>query len=252
MDPVVEALAEEQAGLRALLVELTDSQWTAPTRCPGWDVSDVLTHLAQSDQMAIGSATGRFHEVLSELTKGLSGASSIDEGVAAMVAREKGAAPAEILDRWWRTATELVQVLDKTDLSARVMWVTGELSARSMATTRLAETWIHGGDIAGAIGSEPPYTDRLSHIARLAWRTLPYAFGTVGKTMSGPVAFRLVSPSGEVWDFLPDGAEAATTVTGSAADLCDVASRRKLATDTGLHAEGPDAGTVLEVVRTYA
>ena len=34
-----------------------------------------------------------------------------------------------------------IEALDGMDLSTRVMWVTGELSARSMATTRLAEAW---------------------------------------------------------------------------------------------------------------
>ena len=233
VDAVVEALAEEHAGLHGPLQKLTEDQWTAPTRCAGWDVSDVVTHLAQTDEMAIGSATGRYEEVLSGLTQGLSGASSIDDGVAAMVEREKGAAPEELLDRWWTNATGLVGVLDSMNLSTRVMWVTGELSARSMATTRLSETWIHAGDIASAVGADPPYSDRLFHIARLAWRTLPYAFGSVGKTMSGPIAFHLVSPSGENWDFEPDDPPT-TTLTGAASELCDVASRRRLASDTAL------------------
>ena len=74
------------------------------------------------------------------------------------------------------------------DPHARVTWVAGELSARTLATTRLAETWIHTGDVAPAFGSSSP-TVRLWHIARLAWRTLPYAFARPGAT--GPVAFEL-------------------------------------------------------------
>ena len=66
----------------------------------------------------------------------------------------------------------LVEVVGTMDLSARVTWVAGELSARSLATTRLAETWIHTGDVADALGVSLVPTDRLRQIARLAWRTL--------------------------------------------------------------------------------
>lgn len=253
MDPVLEALASEHEQLHGLVGSLTPDQWSAPTRCEGWDVSDVLIHLAQTDEMAIGSATGRYEEVLAGLVSGIAGASSLDAGVAAMVAREKaaGGSHAELAERWWSACRRLVEVLDSIDLSSRVMWVAGELSARSMATTRLAETWIHAGDIAGAVGAELPYTDRLLQIVRLAWRTLPYAFSTAGASMTGPVAFHLTSPSGEEWDFEPDE-PALTTISGSAAELCDVASRRVDASATSLRGDGPDAEVVLSLVRTYA
>ncbi len=39
------------------------------------------------------------------------------------------------------------------------------------ATTRLAEAWLHTGDVLEPLGIEQPATDRLWHIARLAWRT---------------------------------------------------------------------------------
>lgn len=251
MDPVVEDLAAEHLELKGMLDGLSEAELQSPTRCEGWDVRDVLIHLAQSDEMAVGSAQGRFGAVLSELTDGLKGGGSIDEGVALMVARERGRASSNLIGRWWTTANRLVEALDSMDLSKRVMWVTGELSARSMATTRLAETWIHSGDIASAVGIPQRPTDRLRQIARLAWRTLPYAFTSTGRTMTGPVAFRLTSPSGETWDLLPDE-PALTTISGSASDLCNVASRRVAASATSLVGEGPDADDVLALVRTYA
>ena len=251
MDPVVEDLGAEHVELKGLLEHLTEEQWLAPTRCEVWDVTDVVIHLAQTDEMAIGSASGRFVEVLAGLAAGLDGATSIDEGVARMVARERATTSAELLERWAAAAAGLVDALDSMDLSQQVMWVTGELSARSMATTRLAETWIHAGDIAGAVGVAQVPGDRLRQISRLAWRTLPYAFSSAGREMSGPVAFRLVSPSGESWDLLPEE-EAATTISGPAIDLCNVASRRVDASATALAGEGPDAQAVLELVRTYA
>jgi uncharacterized protein (TIGR03084 family) len=251
VDVVVEALAAQQDELSGLLSGVDDTGWRAPTRCEGWDVGDVVLHLAQSNEMAIASATGRFADAVAELTQGLGPAGSVDDGVARMVERERGLTGTDLRARWSSGANRLLDELNAMDLSTRVTWVAGELSARTLATTRLAETWIHTGDIALALGVTPPATDRLRFIARLAWRTLPYAFSLAGRTMSGPVAFRLVSPRGEAWDFLPEAA-AVTTITGSAAELCAVAARRVEASATELRGTGPDADDVLTLVRTYA
>ncbi len=251
MDPIVEALADQQAELALILERLTAADWRTPTRCDGWDVSDVVLHLAQSDEMAIASATVGWAGVASERTAAWSRASSVDEGVAVMVERERGMPTAGLLARWSTSADQLIEVLDAMDLSKRVTWVAGELSARTLATTRLAETWIHAGDVADAVGAELEDTDRLRLISRLAWRTLPYAFASAGLQMQGPVAFHLVAPNGEEWVFLPDETPV-TAITGSAVELCAIAARRRNPSETSLRGEGPDAENVLRLVRTYA
>ena len=63
--------------------------------------------------------------------------------------RQKGP---EVRERWQASADTFLKLLDAADLHQRVMWVAGELSARTLATTRLAETWIHAGDVATAFG----------------------------------------------------------------------------------------------------
>jgi uncharacterized protein (TIGR03084 family) len=251
VDEVVRALEAQHAERYGLLDGLTDPGWHAPTRCDGWDVADVLLHVAQTNEMAIGSATGRFVEVVADLTGGVRRGASVDDGAALMVERQRGRPAAEVLMRWSSGAARLLEVFNGIDLSTRVAWVAGDLSARTLATTRLAESWIHTGDIAAGLGVTLPPTDRLRPIARLAWRTLPYAFASVGRTVTGPVAFRLVSPGGEAWDFLPED-PAVTTIRGSAAELCAVAARRVEASATSLRGEGPDAADVLALMRTYA
>jgi len=251
VDEVVEVLAAQQSELAGVLEGLGDAGWRAPTGCEGWDVADVVLHLAQTDELAIASATGRFAEAAAALTAGLAPVGSVDAGAALMVQRQRGLAPAELRARWSSNAAALVEVLDAMDLSTRVTWVAGELSARTLTTTRLAETWIHTGDVAGALGVDLAPTDRLRLIARLAWRTLPYAFSSAQRTLTGPVAFRLVSPGGEAWNFVPD--EPPTTIiSGPAAELCAVAARRLEASATTLRAVGPDGDAVLALVRTYA
>jgi uncharacterized protein (TIGR03084 family) len=154
-------------------------------------------------------------------------------------------------ERWLDGVETLRAVLAAADPHERVLWVAGELTIRTLATTRLAETWIHTGDVAAAFGVSLTPTDRLCHIARLAWRTLPYAFMRAGRELHGPVAFELRAPSGAACDFVPDDAPR-TVVQGEVVELCNVAARRVEPTDTGLTATGPDADAVLELVRTYA
>jgi uncharacterized protein (TIGR03084 family) len=251
VDVVVRDLAAQQAELAALLDGLPAAGWHSPTRCEGWDVADVVTHLAQSDGLAVDSATGRFDPLTAD-ARGESGrAATIDEAAALMVESERGLPTDELAQRWSTGAARLVEVLDGMDLSTRVTWVAGEMSARSLATTRLAETWIHTGDVAEARNVTLPSTDRLRHIARLAWRTLPYAFAAAGRTMAGPVAFRLTSPGGQTWDFVPDE-PVVTTIEGAADELCAVAARRVEPLATSLRGTGPDVDAVLALVRTYA
>ncbi len=250
MDDVVGALAAQQDELSGILDGLTDDDWRVPTRCEGWDVADVVLHLAQTDEMALLSASGRMAPAGTAFRRA-PGAVTVDDAATIMVGRERGAPVADLRTRWSTGAARLLEELRGMDLSSRVTWVAGELSARTLTTTRLAETWIHTGDVADAVGLGLPPTGRLRLIARLAWRTLPYAFSSAGQEPSGPVAFRLTGPAGEAWDFVPEEPEI-TTISGPATDLCAVAARRVAPPDTSLRGEGPDAAEVLALVRTYA
>ncbi|HEV3227743.1 MAG TPA: maleylpyruvate isomerase family mycothiol-dependent enzyme, partial [Acidimicrobiales bacterium] len=221
----VHALEEQQAELMGLLDAISASDWDRPSRCDGWSVADVVLHVAQTNEMAIGSATGRFTEVLLALTEGVGPLADVDDGAARMVDGQRGAPSAALLDRYQDGARTLCAELRAGDPHARITWVAGELSLRTLATTRLAETWIHTGDVAEALGIALQPAARLGYIARLAWRTLPYAFARDGQELHGPVAFDLIGPAGEAWNFGTDGA-AATTIRGSGVDLCLVAARR--------------------------
>lgn len=251
MEAIVTALAEQHAELDRLLSSLGDGDWQRASRCDGWTVADVVLHLAQTDELATASAQGRYDEAVARLAQSMEPTASVDEGVDRMVARERDQPGAVIADRWRTGAAAVRQVLGSADPRQRVTWITSEMSIRTLATTRLAESWIHTGDVAVAFDALPAPTDRLWHIARLAWRTLPYAFAQAGRTLTGPVAFELRAPSGAAWRFVPDD-DPVTVIRGEGAELCQVAARRVAPEDTGLQGEGPDAEAVLELVRTYA
>ena len=245
------ALTEQQQELSDVLGSLQDDDWSRPSRCDGWSLADVVLHLAQTNEMAIGSAQGRFTDALETLTKGVQAAGNVDDGADLMVRHQRGAPPDAVRERWQQSADGLRAAISDNDPHRRVDWVAGTLTVRTLTVTRLAETWIHTGDVADALGSALSPAERLRYIARLGWRTLPYAFSRAGRALSGPVAFELEGPTGAEWSFQP-GEDASTIIRGDGVELCLVAARRVEPSATGLGGEGPDAAAVLELVRTYA
>jgi uncharacterized protein (TIGR03084 family) len=246
---IVAALAEQHAELYALVDDLTESELSGRSACAGWSISDVLLHLMQTDGLAYASAEGRFHEEVRRFTD--VGGRDLDDNVDALVRAERGMLGRAVVDEWWHGARFLRDKFADVEPNARVTWVAGTMAARSLATTRLAECWIHTGDIAEPLGRPIVASPRLWHVARLAWRTLPHAFGREGRTLAGPVAFRLAGPGDRSWTFEP-AEPAVTVVEGDGLDLVLVAARRKSAADSTLTASGPDADAVLELVRTWA
>ena len=251
MDEILAALAEQQAELDSLIHPIEDAAWAKPSRCDGWSVSDVVLHLAQTNEMALASLQHRMDAYLEEMLRGLPPTANVDDGAGAMVDKERGESPQAVYARLNAATTQMMGAYRAADPHDRVQWVAGTLSVHTLSTTRLAETWIHTNDVAYGLGVDLPSPDRLRHIARLAWRTLPYAFMRAGRELKGPVAFELTAPDGtNTWTFA-DG-DADTVVRGPVRDLCEVAGQRANAVDTALTAEGPDADAVLELVRTFA
>jgi uncharacterized protein (TIGR03084 family) len=252
MDEILIALAAQHAELAGLVDACTNGDWERPTRCEGWDVASVLLHLALTDEFATASAHGE----LDGFRDGFFGSAgrqtvSVDDAAAAQVEADRAAGGDAIRQRWRDASLAMRAAFAAGNPHRRVGWVSGLLSLQTLAATRLSECWIHTGDIASALGVELAPTDRLRHIARLAWRTLPYAFERADTEMHGPVALDLIGPNGEAWRFDPD-APARTTIRGSAAEFCEVAARRVDPGATHLAGTGPDAAAVLRLVRTYA
>ncbi|MGI8938008.1 MAG: maleylpyruvate isomerase family mycothiol-dependent enzyme, partial [Iamia sp.] len=214
-----------------------------------WAIADVVLHLAQTNELAAASAHGDLERVAKGW--GRPEGTTVDDAAGAAVTGERGASGAEVLARWRRSAEDMSDALARCDPASRLQWVAGDMAARTLATTRLAETWIHTGDVADGLGVELPASDRLWHIARLAHRTVPYALTRASEAAPGPVRFVLDAPTGaEKWRFGPD--DAPTAIAGPALDLCRVAGQRATAADTALVGTGPDADRVLTLVRTFA
>ncbi|MFI6322407.1 maleylpyruvate isomerase family mycothiol-dependent enzyme [Nonomuraea sp. NPDC050556] len=55
---IFDDLAAEYAQLDAVLSGLSDEQWSHPSAAEGWTIADVVLHLAQTEELAVASATG--------------------------------------------------------------------------------------------------------------------------------------------------------------------------------------------------
>jgi uncharacterized protein (TIGR03084 family) len=172
----------------------------------------------------------------------------VDEAMDRWVAAER-AEPEVVYPRWQAARRESVDVLRAADPDRASMWVSAPLRPATMATTRLAEHWAHTLDITGPLSIPYPDTVRLHHIARLAHRSLPYAFA-VAAEQPGPVRVELTGPDGQTWRFGPD--DAPSVISGPAGDFCRVGAQRLAPEDSGLTATGPHGGTALRVLRNYA
>jgi uncharacterized protein (TIGR03084 family) len=237
-------LAAEQDQLAAMLTGLAPAGWEKPSAAAGWSVSDVVLHLAQTEEMVVTTVSGH--------TAGFErepGGPSIDELAEQAVAAERGAPPEAVFGRWQAARQAALAALRGCAPARKLPWAASPLSPRTLATTRLAEHWAHALDIATPLGVPYPDTARLRHVAWLAMRTLPYAFALAGQ-QAPAVRSELTGPDGELWRFGPDDAPA--VISGPASAFCRVAAQRLAPAQSGLTAEGPGAAEALQLVRTYA
>ncbi len=242
---IFEDLAAEEERLEKILSGLDEAQWASASAADGWTIADVVLHLAQSEEAAAVTAT---HGTLRGGLGAVAG-ETVDARADAAVRAER-AAPAEVFARWQRARQAALAAMRDADPDRAVQWMVGTIKPATLATTRLAEHWAHGLDIAGPLGADFPDTDRLKHIAWLAHRTLPYALSLAGEP-AAQVRCELIAPDGEqVWRFGP--AEADSAITGAAGEFCRVAAQRLDPARSGLAASGPHGAAALRLVRTYA
>lgn len=242
---VFEALEAESTQLQGMLASLGHAEWDASSRCRGWSVSDVVLHLAQTEEAVTAFITG------SDLGIPMQGAANVDEVMSQWVAAERGGSEEQILERWRTAHRTALNALRSADPNQPIAWVAAPLKPRTLATTRLSEHWIHAHDIADPLGVDYADTDRLWHLCWLAHRTLGYAFIAAGHASAPDVYLELESPSGETWSFGEE--EAPVKIRGPVGEFCRVAARRLDAEDArGLESTGAGADDVLRLVRTYA
>lgn len=154
--------------LEAVLRELDPGEWRAPSRCEGWTVQDVVTHLSSTNAFwAFSISSGLAGEPTTFL-------STFDPvaSPAELVARAQGAPVSQTLDEFAAGNDSLAASLEAVDADG---WSTlaeappGHLPMRLVADHALWDSWIHERDILVPLGRTPVVEpDEVRHCLRYA------------------------------------------------------------------------------------
>jgi uncharacterized protein (TIGR03084 family) len=242
---LVDDLSAEQTVLQSLCADLSEDDWLIPTAARGWDVRDTISHLADTDEIAMDT----MDDGPRSLNRFVTQLASPKDVTLWGVLRGRRRSGAEVLAWWERTSAAELERLRSLE-SARIPWGIG-MGRPAFVTARLMEAWAHGLDVHAAVGEPMVDTDRLRHIAFLATRALPYAFSFAGRPLPvAPLRVELVLPSGAPWTHGP--ADAADRITGPAGEYCRVfVQRLPLSSAPNLVATGAGARDALEVARAF-
>lgn len=246
MDKICDDLEAETQALAAVVGDLTEEQWRAPTVAEGWDSHETVLHLGAADFIAHLTLTDpEAFAVTKERMS--SGDASLNELVGPKVKTMSGAD----LWQWFLIGRQaMVDELRALDPKDRVVWIGPDIGARSMATGRLMESWTHSHDLADTFDVDYPQTDRLRNIAHLGVVTRDFSYINNGLTPpTGPVRVELTSPGGDVWAWGPE--DAADRVVATGYEFCKVLTRRVPLADSAVDATGPLAVEWMQIAQPW-
>jgi uncharacterized protein (TIGR03084 family) len=250
LNALVADLRAEGDEIDALVRELPQDGWSRVTPAVGWTVAHQIAHLAWTDERALLAATDPA-EFTDEFTRfvGTAGVEGLN-GVVDKAATNESTRP-DLLS-WWRAGREkLADTLLALAPGTKLPWYGPPMSAASMATARLMETWAHGQDVADALGVRRTPTARLRHVAHIGVRTRDFAYLNRDLPVPAePFRVELLGPDGGLWTWGPE--DAVQRITGPALEFCLLVTQRVHRADTALVAVGEDADKWLSIAQAFA
>jgi uncharacterized protein (TIGR03084 family) len=239
---ILSDLVAEQQFLDQSLQRIPIKVWDLPTPNKPWTVRDTIAHLADFEELGANAINGG--ERVREWQK----APNLEAMKKQAIKRGRSMRPQDVIE-WWRGGrAKVVEPLSHMNSEDRVPWIAGDMSARTFATFRLMETWMHGLDIYKTLGIEVEDTQRIRHICWLGWKTLPYAFKQAGEHYE-PVKVEVIGPGYAKWIYGPEDTD--QLIKGSASDWARVVVHRANLSQVRLQATGDYAQTALKVAKAY-
>jgi uncharacterized protein (TIGR03084 family) len=248
---IFDDLEAEFDRIETILERLDADAWRSPSAAEGWTVTDVVLHLAQSEEAVIATTGAPLASAVDRTAlraRWGSATETLDDAMDALVAAERDE-PRKVFDRWRAARRASLAALRVADPDHKFDWAAAPLKPATLATTRLAEHWAHTLDIVEPLAIDYPDTDRLRHIAWLGHSSLPYAF-TFNGLEPHAVYCELRAPGGDTWHLGPPDAD--STITGAGGVFCRVGAHRLRPDDSGLVTTGPHGRAALGVLRNYA
>lgn len=159
--------------------------------------------------------------------------------------------PDKLLPFWRDIRTRLAKKLMLVAPKTRLPWYGPDMSARSLASSRLMETWAHGQDIFDAFRKKRINQARLFHVAHMGVTTFKWSYRIRGLEPPAQSPRVLLSgPAGESWEWKEPGSRG--EVKGSAEDFCLVVTQRRNLADTRLQWTGEQVGKWLSMAQVFA
>lgn len=239
-DWLLAAARAEREALGRTIQYTPPETWARPSPLEGWRVGEIVAHLAAAEVAAAGALVGESPGEVEEYAKGLPrGDEPTLEGFSRWSADRRAEIPVRQLALEWGRAGDLLLVraskLSDEEWGGRtVAWFGTELPAGDFIQMRVAEWWVHGGDLLAGAGLPARIEHPPIHCANdLAIRLIPYGLSLAGLSYPGAAVrvelegagegrwLQAVHPDGVAGEGPPDAA-----ITGWAPAFAEVASRR--------------------------
>lgn len=257
LEALFEDLRDEGDWLDSLVSPLLPHEWTQPTPAPEWTITHQIAHLCWTDETSLVAITDgeEFNQIIERALLNI-------EGFVDAEAEQMATLPVEeLLPRWRSGREQLVEALTAVPVGQKLPWFGPPMSAASMATARLMETFAHGTDVADTLGIAIKATHRNRHICHIGVRTRDFAYNAHGLTpptepfryeLTGATRTTTVSSGSnfEQWEWGPD--DATSVVRGSALDFCLLVTQRRHVNDLDLEFIGEDAQHWSGIAQAFA
>jgi len=156
-------VSRQRRRLENTLSQLSEADWTSPSRCAGWSVQDVVAHLADVNQFWATSIRAGLAGTPTRLLANFDPVAV----PALMVDQTRGLTTAQVLEQFVTSNASLLGILesvDEDDWAATAEAPPGHLPIRLVASHAVWDCWVHERDIAVPLGVVTP---------RCAMRSVP-------------------------------------------------------------------------------
>ena len=244
---IVDDLRAEGDDLYELLQRLEPEHWASPTTFKSWTVYDVVAHLHISDHMAV--TTIRDGAAFKDFLNTVNASGQTMKEYARHWLNE--ATPGELLARWRDLFLKMCEQLRALAPDTRLTWAGPGMRPSMFTTARQMETWAHGQEIYDLLKESRPATERLRNVAEIGVRTFGWTYAN--RQLPVPETAPLVSltgPCGSLWEWNLD--TQSDSVTGDAAEFCQVVTQVRNVADTQLQVRGPIAEQWMSMAQCFA
>ena len=193
-DDQLAPVVRQRQRLAKTLAELGDSEWSAPSRCEGWTVQDVVAHMITVNGFWQMSTTAGLAGTPTRVLENFDPAATPPLIIAPM----RALSPAEVLEQFVASNDGYIDVISELDTDG---WSTvgespaGHVPIRLLAQHALWDCWVHERDIALPLGFTPPIEDdEVLSCLRYAAALSPAFAISNGEAIGGAFAVATTDP----------------------------------------------------------